>query len=233
MWGFRTVRRLGNTFAEGDAQMEFVETTPVAGEAKGTLLLSFDGRDFDGWEAALGLFERHGAHATFFICGELDNAAVKKCKLFREKGHSVGIAAADGADLATKKRACDVGYIPVVAFTCPDPLPLDGFERMRGVAEGSGNRDNDAAFFPAAELPARRRIDTIFVAEECQAGIEAVLGCLERAAERREVVSLTARGIFGDGGKPDMRTEWLEAILEKANELGLATVGFDELPPPK
>ena len=39
---------------------------------RGLLLLRFDDRNFDGWEKALPLFEKTGAHATFFINGAID-----------------------------------------------------------------------------------------------------------------------------------------------------------------
>jgi len=42
----------------------------------GSLLLSFDDRNFVDWENAVPLFEKYGAHATFFISGSIDATAV-------------------------------------------------------------------------------------------------------------------------------------------------------------
>jgi len=36
------------------------------------LILSFDDRNFDDWIDAMPIFEKYGAHATFFVSGEID-----------------------------------------------------------------------------------------------------------------------------------------------------------------
>ena len=44
----------------------------------GALCLTFDDRNFDAWEANLPLFRKYGAHATFFVCGPIDDRAAAR-----------------------------------------------------------------------------------------------------------------------------------------------------------
>ena len=59
--------------------------------SKGILLLSFDDRNFTGWENALPIFERTGSHATFFVSGPIDEEAVASMRRLSAAGHSVGL----------------------------------------------------------------------------------------------------------------------------------------------
>ena len=92
---------------------------------------------------------------------------------------------------------------------------------------------NDSVFFPSAELPDHFRIDTIIVGEAYHTDLDEICACVRRAAERREVLSLTSHDIAPDAKHIHMKSEWLEKILATASECGLAVIGFDELPAPK
>ncbi|MBO4618841.1 MAG: polysaccharide deacetylase family protein [Victivallales bacterium] len=59
--------------------------------SKGILLLSFDDRNFAGWEAALPIFARTNAHATFFVSGPIDDEALSAMRRLADAGHSVGL----------------------------------------------------------------------------------------------------------------------------------------------
>lgn len=63
----------------------------VAKRRHGVLCLTFDDRNFAGWERALPLFRRFHAHATFFVCGPLDGKAVSTMAALRAEGHSLGL----------------------------------------------------------------------------------------------------------------------------------------------
>lgn len=59
--------------------------------AAGILLLTFDDPCWDGWVDAMPLFEKYGAHATFFPCGRLDATnAIPSLKRLVAAGHTVG-----------------------------------------------------------------------------------------------------------------------------------------------
>ena len=89
---------------------------------------------------------------------------------------------------------------------------------------------NDAVFFPAADLKKRFRIDSILVGEAYHTDIEEICACIRRAAERKEVLSISSHGISPNAKGINMKTQWLEKILSVAKESGILVIGFDELP---
>ena len=66
--------------------------------SKGILLLSFDDRNFVGWLAALPIFARTQAHATFFVSGPIDDEAVSAMRKLSADGHSIGLHGLNHAD---------------------------------------------------------------------------------------------------------------------------------------
>lgn len=235
----------------------------------GVLLLSFDDRNFDGWGKSLPLFEEYGAHATFFVCGPIDDQAVKVLKKLSAAGHTIGLHGLNHQDadkmidkvgaeryfldeiapqIDCVRRAC----IPCSTFAYPNGVfsvvsdklfKEKGFVRVRGEAKGAPpydpegrlqeNREPlasyDSFFTHSDELPKRFRIDTIAVGEAYHTDIGEVLACLDRVAQRNEVISITSHNIASDARHIHMKTEWLELILKKAKELDLPVIGFDEI----
>ena len=149
-----------------------------------------------------------------------------------------------------RARKC---YVPFESFAYPNCRRNDetdalfrakGFEHVRGGVKGATPYDpdgvkqadrkplvtNDAVFFPASDLPNRFRIDTIIVGEAYHTDIDEICACVRRAAERKEVLSITSHDIAPDAKHIHMKTAWLEKILATASECGLAVIGFDELP---
>ena len=251
-------------------KVETVDCTPLPLAARGVLLLSFDDKNFAGWEAAAPIFAKYGAHATFFVSGDLPQEAVRSLKHLSEKGHSIGLHGLNhlNADAAVAERGAaqyfaeDVWpqidrarkcYVPFESFAYPNCRRSDetdalfrakGFEHVRGGVKGATPYDpdgvkqadrkslvtNDAVFFPASDLPNRFRIDTIIVGEAYHTDIDEICACVRRAAERKEVLSITSHDIAPDAKHIHMKTAWLEKILATASECGLAVIGFDELP---
>ena len=246
--------------------------TPVDWRTRGVLLLSFDDRNFKGWEKAIPLFDRYGAHATFFISGEFDARAVQCAKKLVEHGHSVGLhglchadadsaIAAKGAaryyedDIAKPRRQADVAYIPITSFAYPNCRRTEeadrlfyskGYGRVRGGVKdatpydpkGEKQKDrkplvtNEDVYFPVADLPKHRLINTIIMGEAYHTDINEICDCLRRVAKNREVMSITSHDIGPDAKFIHMKTEWLETMLKLARELDIQVLGFDELPPP-
>ncbi len=145
-----------------------------------------------------------------------------------------------------------MAWIPVTSFAYPncrfteesDALfKAKGFAHVRGGHKGVAPYDPkgekqaglkpihtvDRAFFPAAELGSRFRLDTVIAGEAYHTDIDDILKCIRRAAERREVFVLTSHGIRPGATGISMKTEWLERILATAKECGVAVLGFDEL----
>ena len=103
----------------------------------GALLLSFDDRNFGDWEGAIGLFDKYGARATFFCCGEIDTNAVRVLKKLQDRGHSIGLhgrghlnaneaVAEKGADgywadeIEPQLAECRTAGIKVASFAYPN-----------------------------------------------------------------------------------------------------------------
>ena len=134
----------------------------------GLLVLSFDDRNFEDWLGALPIFEKYGAHATFFVSGPIDGDAVHTMKRLSEAGHSVGLhglrhANADeaiaemGADLFYREEiepqleACRVAYIPITSYAYPNCRRTDATDslfKQKGFAHVRGGYSGVAPFDP-------------------------------------------------------------------------------------
>ena len=234
----------------------------------GALILSFDDRNLCDWETAIPLFEKYGAHVTFFVTGPIEGEAATTLKKLSAHGHSIGLHGlnhlnADAAvatsgvngywseEIAPQLAGCRAAGIPVTAFAYPNSRRTEetdelfrarGFAHVRGGLSGvtpydpTGERqrglrpihETDRAFFPAAELHTRFRLDTAIAGEAYHTDIADLCACLRRCADRNEVFVLTSHGIHPDAKHIHMKTEWLERILATAREYGVAVLGFDE-----
>lgn len=58
---------------------------------RGVLALTFDDRSIGHWRAMLPIFDRYGAHATFFINGKLGPGEIGFMREMQSRGHSVGL----------------------------------------------------------------------------------------------------------------------------------------------
>jgi len=151
------------------------------------LLLRFDDRHFTSWEENLPLFEKYGAHATFFINGAIDDQALAAMKRLKAAGHSLGAhgvghrkavealqTMGEQAYLERELRpqlvAAETAGMPLRHFAYPcsqrdarsDALLLTRFDRISGGGywneAAAGAIDRcDALFVPSAEA-ARRRV---------------------------------------------------------------------------
>ena len=167
-WGGKRSRK----FIEGGPVTNLrIENCLPSDERKGVLVLSFDDRNFNDWVKALPLFEKYGAHATFFVSGPIDGEAVRVMKRLSEAGHSVGLhglrhANADeaiakkGADLYYKeeiepqREACRVAYIPIKSFAYPNCRrsdETDALFKRRGFAHIRGGHKGVAPYDPKGE----------------------------------------------------------------------------------
>ncbi len=132
-------------------------------DAGGILVLSFDDNHFAGWEKAMPLFEKYGAHATFFVSGEIDDAALRTMKRLSAAGHSVGLHGRThaNADAAIAARGAERyweeeikpqsdrvrgAHLPVTSFAYPNCRRTDesdalfyrkGYRRLRGGVPGA------------------------------------------------------------------------------------------------
>ena len=271
---WKQIRKQADVFAvigTNTTNVTMTDCKPGPASKRGVMLLSFDDRNFDGWLAALPVFEKYGAHATFFVSGPIDDPVVRKMKTLTAKGHAIGLHGLDhrnapesidqlgeegyyAADIEVPKRKCDVAYVEVTSFAYPNCRFNDrsdalffrkGFAHVRGGIKGLRPYDpngekkgtlkplvtDERMFFPASELPKRRRLDTVLLGEAYNTDIADYLACIRRAAERDEVLVLASHNIAPDARGINMKTEWLEALLAEAQKCGMKVISYNELPP--
>lgn len=244
---------------------------PKVGDGRGVLVLSFDDRNFDGWLAALPIFDKYRAHATFFVSGPIDKKAIGAMKTLCAKGHSVGLhglrhrnadkAVADMGpemywkdEIETQLNTCRMLKIPISSFAYPNCRRNDetdalffskGFRYVRGSngltphdpkgLKQEGRRPLsacDTAFIPASAIVSNRLLRTSLLGANYHTDTNDLVRCIERARERDEALVLMSHDISEKPSGIGMPVSWLELILSKSEELGMAVVGYDELPDP-
>ena len=188
-WGGKRSKK----FIEGGpvTNLRIENCQPPEEEKKtGLLVLSFDDRNFGDWVKALPVFEKYGAHATFFVCGPIDGEAVRAMKRLSEAGHSVGLhglrhANADEAiakkgaalyykeEIEPQREACRVAYIPIKSFAYPNCRRSDEADelfRKKGFAHVRGGHKGVAPFDPKGEkqegLKPIHTVDRAFIPAE-------------------------------------------------------------------
>ena len=151
-----------------------IENCRPSEEKTGLLVLSFDDRNFDDWLNAIPIFEKYGAHATFFVSGPIDDKASRTMKRLSEAGHSVGLhglrhakadntVAANGAEhyfkeeIEQQMEICRVAYIPARSFAYPNCRwsdETDELFRKKGFSHVRGGHKGVAPYDPKGEMQA-------------------------------------------------------------------------------
>jgi peptidoglycan/xylan/chitin deacetylase (PgdA/CDA1 family) len=119
----------------------------VGKPTRGALCLTFDDRNFAGWQRARPVFKKHGAHATFFVCGSIDAPALAAMRTLRADGHSLGLHGQThtrATDLF--KRLGEAGYFATEVAPQLDAAHAHGIEvRNWGYPMSTRNEQTDAA----------------------------------------------------------------------------------------
>ena len=221
------------------------------GVCGGVLCLSFDDRNFDAWERCLPLFEKYGAHATFFVCGPIDARAEACLKKLSAAGHSVGLhgqrhqrapqliakLGEEGyvrEELLPQLSVCQAKGIPVRSFAYPmstrteqsDALLLRYFSRLRTGAAKTGMT------FKTKDAPSRKVLIGMpaTLPDDAPARIVDMMPTL--VAEGLTLVAY-AHNIEKPGERHDrhnIREVDLERILAAAKAAHVSVLGMDELP---
>ena len=199
---------------------------------RGLLLLRFDDRNFAGWEKALPLFEKTGAHATFFINGAIDGRAVATMRKLKAAGHSlaahglghlkvVDSVARMGAreylekELRPQLVAAEKAGVPLRHFGYPcsqrdaqsDALLLTRFDRIAGGGFWEEAKEGrivscDEMFVPVAEAPRRRVWIGTCIGNFAPTVTGELARVIRRLSERNEATLLYAHDIVS-AERPD------------------------------
>ncbi len=217
----------------------------------GIVCFTFDDRNFEGWINALPLFEKYNAHATFFISGVIDENAIKTISALKQKGHTVGLHTFSHADappyfnsmgadeyfnneIAPQLEVCKQNGLEIKSFAYPNNLRNDEtdkflsnwFSRFRA---GCRDAKEEQIYLPLDKLSDNRAMRGIGIGKYYNTVETELLEKIEYVAKTNTCVTFFSHNIAPNADFINMPTELLEKCLEKANELGVLLLGFDEL----
>ncbi len=113
----------------------------------GGVVLTFDDRNFDDWLAALPLFEKYGAKATFFISGEIDGKTLTTARELKRHGHAIGCHSVhhySAVNYAAEHSAED--YVRDEVLPQLEAFRAEGFEPVSfAYPMSQNNEETDAA----------------------------------------------------------------------------------------
>ena len=160
---------------------------------------------------------------------------------------SLGATGFIAQDITPQKSAAAAAGLSVSCFAYPssarsavtDAVLFDEFARLR-TGQLSGRdpsttplKNQDSAFISAANTHGQRLISASCVMSSNALCVQEICEALERAAANDETLALYAHAIEQTGSVAadvhNVTVPQLEAIFAKAQELGVAIVGFDEL----
>lgn len=223
----------------------------VAGTAfggRGALCVTIDDRNLKNWEQTIPVFEKYGAHATFFVCGAIDTDVERCLRLLSKAGHSIGLhglrhqkvtdlVAKEGeegflkSEIFPQLNVCRAKGLPVRSFAYPmsartektDQLLLRYFDRLRG-GGGAFKRP-----FPIKEAAQRRVLIGLGSVGIHNTGAK-VAAMLPSVAADDTVLVLYTHGVLAKPTTHCTSIQDLELILSTAKSLDIPVIGFDELP---
>ncbi len=236
------------------------EKTMTKNLQNGAVIFTFDDCDVDGWTGSIALFRRYNAHATFFFCGNLGEKELACMKKLSDAGHSVGLHTQSHADapqfiqqhgkeayykteIAPQLEAVSSAGIDVRNFAFPNNRKDDAsisllkqhFRKFRAGCGASltapGSEAYENAFFPVAELPQKEVFGGFGVGEYYKTELPQLLAALEKASRENKVLVIFSHAIAPQAKSVNMPLEYLTAALEKADSLGMAILGFDDIQP--
>jgi hypothetical protein len=219
---------------------------------QGRLCLTFDDRHFAAWLDALPLFDRYQAHATFFICGEINEEAANVMSSLKQHSHSVGLHGLTHAkaldfvsghglqgywerELIPQLEACRKYGFECRAFAYPysqrneetDALLLRHFDVLRtGQFERTGMAENDKLFFDANDTGKRLVLGTSLTNHF---DLQEAVQMIERIGRTKEQIIFYAHSILPVGKHSHhISLGDLEFLLECAKKNNVQVTGLTE-----
>jgi peptidoglycan/xylan/chitin deacetylase (PgdA/CDA1 family) len=247
-------------FLAGLLTMAAILTTQTACSPfqNGAICLTFDDRNFNDWNNAIPLFEKYNAHATFFVCGIIDDKAVATMKRLQENGHSIGLHTIHhanapesfmetGEDNYMKTQVIPQLFIARQAglrvnhFAYPNNRRNEDTDRamhqyfrylragVPGGTKGKDLRKVDAMYCSLDDVRKNRVMGGAGIGSYYETDPEQLKGAILRAAQENKVITFFSHGISDNPNQISISIEWLELILKTAQEHGVKVIGFDEL----
>ncbi len=243
------------------AMLAMIGAIPLFGAEKidlskvehGILVLTFDDRNFAGWEMAMPLFAKYNAHASFFVTGEIDKESAAKMKKLQEAGHTVGLHTKSHCDpvtglkkypdletyfkkeIAPQLKQCKKYGVNICTLAYPenrhspesDAFLGATFERFRA---GTKDKPNDAGI-ALSEVPQLAVIGGRGLGSYYKTDPAVVEKSIRDAAAKNQMIAYYSHDIQkGQANAISINVELLEMMLKTARECGMIVVGFEELP---
>lgn len=224
----------------------------------GALALTFDDFYYPEWDAALPLFEKYGAHVTFCVAKPIAGRAKVSLLRYAAAGHSIAVHSVGHKPLAVTNTAEEVEAwyheqiepqvrdletlgIKVTALAYPNNRRNETADRVLGKyfhhvraglyrKKGTSLVENDAFFHSFDEIRRETLLSGVGIGEKYTHDFPTFAAALKRCAERNEVLCTYSHKIASGAKGINCSTELLEQILAEAQRLGVAVVGYDELP---
>ena len=227
---------------------------------RGVLCLTFDDRNFHYWLAALPIFRKYGAKASFFIKGKINEEALKVIAALKADGHTVGLHTMNHADapvyiekngaqayldneVLPQYNACAAAGYKIKAFAYPNNRRNEDTDRVLSAyfthfraglgvkrPEGVSLADFAPLYKPVAELPGRTVMGGAGIGTYYNTVLEDNLAVLRKAHEAEQVVVFFSHDISASPSRIGTSKAVLEEMLKTAHELGMAIFGLDDLP---
>ena len=223
----------------------------------GVMLLTFDDSSYETWLPQLDLFDFYNARATFFYSKEITEAVADSMKTLMARGHSVGlhtIAHKEAVNITMEEyyadfirpqieQAASYGIRELPFFAYPnnrhspetDEALSVYFTRFRAGAgitapKGYWIADFEEPYLALDKIPARKAMGGCGIGPYYDSTQENLDAALEKAAKENKLITFYSHAILPEAVSVHISCEMLEKTLAKAASLGMAIVGFKELP---
>ena len=224
----------------------------AAAEPRGAVCFTFD--DYHGaeWLEAAPLFRKYGAHATFFVVGEITPEKAGVMKKLQAAGHTVGLHSLHHCDavpfihehsaeeylrteIMPQLDACARYGLTIRSFAYPNNRRDEAADRMLfpyfdHLRAGRGP-EKKTLYYPLATLPEKCPLGGTGIGSYYNSELAVLKEEIAHAAETDSVLVFFSHNIGPAGriGRIDMPAEWLEELLAYARSLNVRLVGFEEL----
>ena len=224
----------------------------------GAVCFTFDDSHSKNWTAAIPLFQKYNAHASFFFSGKIDDVKIAAMKKLQQHGHTVGLHTFNHQSAVTimKTRGpqwylekqvfsqlavCTANGVKIRSFAYPnnrrnpitDQALFKHFDFLRagtGVPQRSCRpKDNPGMYYPVAKLQKKMVLGGLGLGKYYSTDYAEIELALERAAKNNEVAVFFSHNIAPGAVHIHMPTEMLERLLKKATQLKMKIIGFEEL----
>lgn len=224
--------------------------TGCVSERRGAVCFTFDDYHGEKWLKSVPLFQKYGAHATFFIVGEITPEKADTMKKLQNAGHTVGLHTLHHRDavpfiqeqgearylkeeIFPQLDACKKYGITVRSFAYPNNRRDEASDRMLfpyfdHLRAGNGPA-RKPLFYPLETLPEKSWLGGTGIGTYYKSDLKVLKALITQAAESRSVLVFFSHSIFPGAENINMPTEWLEELLHHARQLNMNIVGFDEL----